>query len=184
MIEGIIIVSKYHNKLPQAQMKQLIMKNIMITTVGAAIISLIIYILLLRNKEENLWARCQFKKVSAKNGLLIFLTSIGTAMLSCSFIFLTQNIKLFQSYSQVAKTLQANTQSILGIVSSIILIPIFEEILFRGLIFNELRKHVNLVLSIVLQAAIFALFHGLTYGQLFSIKLNKWIKMLYCNYCK
>jgi hypothetical protein len=24
----------------------------------------------------------------------------------------------------------------------------------------------------------------LTYGQLFSIKLNKWIKMLYCNYCK
>lgn len=176
-IEGIIFVAKYNNILSKAQIQQLIQENIMLTSTAGAIISFVIYVLLLKNKEENLWTRCRFKKVSISNVLLIFFISTGTAMVSNAFILLTKNI--FKSYSQMSDTIQSNVQSFIGMVCIIILIPIFEEILFRGLIFNELRKHINLTLSIILQAAIFALFHGNVVQGIYTFVLGIVAALIY-----
>ena len=37
--------------------------------------------------------------------------------------------------------------------------PVIEEIIFRGIIFNDLRAHVNVAAAVVIQAVIFGLFH-------------------------
>ncbi|WP_431830935.1 CPBP family intramembrane glutamic endopeptidase [Clostridium sporogenes] len=51
-------------------------------------------------------------------------------------------------------------QSLLGLICYIILMPIFEEIFFREIIFNELRNKLNIIISILIQAIIFGLSHG------------------------
>ena len=51
--------------------------------------------------------------------------------------------------------------SFIGVVFTVgIVAPVFEEILFRGLIYNELRKSMPAWVSVLLQAVAFAIFHG------------------------
>lgn len=49
------------------------------------------------------------------------------------------------------------------------LIPIFEEMIYRGLIFNLLREYVSLPIAIVLQAACFVIFEILVGGAEFNV---------------
>ncbi len=51
--------------------------------------------------------------------------------------------------------------SFIGVVFTVgIVAPVFEEILFRGLIYNELRKSMPVGVAVLLQAVAFAIFHG------------------------
>ncbi|MBB4078469.1 membrane protease YdiL (CAAX protease family) [Lewinella aquimaris] len=56
----------------------------------------------------------------------------------------------------------------LAFISICVLAPTLEELLFRGLILDRLRRSIPVYLSIVLSAAIFALMHGLR-ASLFPI---------------
>lgn len=130
---------------------------VIITTI-ADIIALVIFILMFMKKEKNLINRCKFKKISIFNAIIIIVSSTGFAFLCSSLLYLTQNI--LRDYDKVANSILSGTQSVIGIICMIIIVPIFEEIFFRGIIFNELRKNFNLVLSIIIEALIFALMHG------------------------
>lgn len=120
--------------------------------------ALLIFILMFKNKEENLMMRCKFNKTKISSIILSILAAIGLMLVSSSFLYLTQNI--FKDYDKVISNISAGEKSIFGVVCVVVLIPIFEEIFFRGLVFNELRKNISLLLSIVIQALIFALAHG------------------------
>lgn len=135
-----------------------ISKNTVLISTISDFVALLIFILMLKNKEENLMMRCKFNKAKISSIMLSILSAIGLMLVSSSFLYLTQNI--FKDYDKVVSNISAGEQSIFGVICVVVLIPIFEEIFFRGLIFNELRKNINLLLSIVIQALIFALAHG------------------------
>lgn len=134
-----------------------------ITKSIGVILTIILFILMFRNKKENLFQRCRFKKISLKNIICIILLSIAVFCLTGSCLYvgsLLLNEKVFKSYIQVSNNLSTYEESKLGIIYVGILAPIIEEIVFRGLIFNELRKNINIILSIIIQAGIFAMAHG------------------------
>ena len=62
------------------------------------------------------------------------------------------------------------------ILSVIILAPFIEEVLFRGLIINELKGKMPFVLVIIIQALIFGLIHGnwlqIAYASILGILLG------------
>ena len=60
-----------------------------------------------------------------------------------------------------------------------ILVPVMEEILFRGLIYNRLKKYVSLWTAILGGAVIFALYHGNMVQFLFSLPMGLLIILLY-----
>ncbi|PJI09786.1 MULTISPECIES: CPBP family intramembrane glutamic endopeptidase [Clostridium] len=160
MIFGIYLVVKALSTetFSKAYIYSATTKYAVIITAIADIIALVIFILMFRKKEKNLIERCKFKKISIFNAIIIILSSIGFAFLCSSLLYLTQNI--LRDYDKVANSILSGTQSVIGIICMIIIAPIFEEIFFRGIIFNELRKNFNLVLSIIIEALIFALMHG------------------------
>lgn len=55
---------------------------------------------------------------------------------------------------------------ILEIISSIILAPVAEELLFRGIIFNKLNIKMNFVYAMIISSLLFSLFHG--FGRLLT----------------
>ena len=132
--------------------------SIFIITLLASFISLGIYILMLRKKEENFWKRCKFKRITSRDIVNVIIATIALSFISSGFIYVTQNI--FKDYKQVSQTMSTGFNSVFGIIIIIILIPIFEELLFRGMIFNELRKNLNVPAAIVIQALIFGIAHG------------------------
>lgn len=154
----IVDIIKYRNIKTLAQIVNMVYEKTYILLIVSIVISLFIYYLILRKKDKNLWQRCGFRKVSLKNSVLIIIMALSTTFIASSFIYNTKNI--FTDYSSISENMVKGMQSIPGIISVVIIAPIFEEILFRGLIFNELRKNMNIVASIIIQALLFGLFHG------------------------
>lgn len=68
------------------------------------------------------------------------------------------------NYSSVTNKLNPSI-TILGFLINIIIVPIFEEIFFRVIVFGYLKKNYNIKLSIFVQALVFSLMHlNLTQG--------------------
>lgn len=173
----ILLDPKLYKANTMENISKSLMNNIYILTAISSAITFIIYLLVLRNKSENLWARCNFEKIKAPSVFSSVLLAISLSAFSCSMVSLLQN--KFESYKQVSDTIGAAYGSILSMVCIIILAPIFEEILFRGLIFNELKKNINLVTAVILQAIIFALFHGNMLQGIYTFILGIILSILY-----
>ncbi|SUY46974.1 CAAX amino protease family protein [Clostridium putrefaciens] len=151
--------------------------SVYILTLIAALITFVIYILVLRNKQQNLWQRCNFKKIDLSNMWKIVIIAISVSAFSSSIVYLMAD--KFESYNKVNNSIASAYGSILSMLCILILIPIFEEILFRGLIFNELKKTSNIYLAIILQAVIFAIFHGNMLQGIYTFLLGVILSLIY-----
>lgn len=174
---GIYCGVAYGTTVSQAKLMEIIQSKVFYgATIGGGL-SLIIYIAIYAGKEENLWKRCQFRKISLKTSWYTLLAAVGTAMMTCSFVYLMQSY--FKSYEAVSKSLATGVTSILGVICVVILMPIFEEILFRGLIFNELRRNINVIVCIIIQALIFAVAHGNILQGIYTFILGSILALTY-----
>lgn len=111
----------------------------------------LIYILILRIRKINLLAFCRFKTISIKN--LMLCISIGISI--SIFILCFMHLEYFANNMQAVISFfdRFNNGSVFYFIFyNIIVFTIFEEMLFRGLIFNELRKVLPLVPVILIQA--------------------------------
>lgn len=95
-----------------------------------------------------------FKKISLKNIYYISLFGLGFNIIISVFIFFLDRI--FPNYTEISN----QNFSMINLIYGIILIPICEEIFFRGIIFNFLKKNYSLTISIILQALFFGIAHG------------------------
>jgi membrane protease YdiL (CAAX protease family) len=74
-----------------------------------------------------------------------------------------------------AKRLQSQSSSawVIAILRGCLLVPIFEEVFFRGLLLSWLNRHMRFVPALLVQAALFAAMHVypvvLPYAFLFGI---------------
>ncbi len=98
-------------------------------------------------------------------GILIWLVAfpwVGVA--SQIFDLILKIFFNYESYEQVAvkylkDNLQSTPQTIVALISIVIIAPIVEEILFRGTLQQYLKKFFSVKVAIALTAAIFACFH-------------------------
>jgi len=67
--------------------------------------------------------------------------------------------ELFDHYAEIMEPLTQNQHIVLQILAIGIVGPILEEVIFRGLIFNQLRKNIPLVYAVILQSALFGITH-------------------------
>lgn len=99
-----------------------------------------------------------FKKICIKDIIYIILLGIGID--SISTIIINSLINIFPSYIEVTNKMDASTSSIISIICVVVFIPVFEEIMCRGIIFNHLKRNYNIISAIIIQALIFGLLHG------------------------
>lgn len=145
--------------------------NTPILMLPAVLFSFTIYNIVFLIKKKNMYNSCSFTKSKFNYiiaGLIfgISLSSLLTAIIRFENIYsifdlcnllLRPEIKESVLYGKVLK----NTVfiSMFSIISIGIIIPIFEEILFRGIIFDELRKYHKLRIAVIIQALIFGFAH-------------------------
>lgn len=125
--------------------------------IPAMVVSIFIFFFILKARKKSMLQICKIRKVSFKNIGLIILMVLGYSM-ALSAITL-KVIKYFPSYDTTAKTMEATMTSMIGIIAVLICAPIFEEIMFRGIILNELREDYKIVPSIIIQAVLFGIYH-------------------------
>ncbi|EOU1995224.1 CPBP family intramembrane metalloprotease, partial [Clostridium perfringens] len=132
-------------------------KNIFSLTILGDILTLVLITIILLPSNERLLRRIKIKKINLKEYFYIIALSIGVSIL---LLFLSGILsKIIPSYGDVVNQLNVASKSSLQLVIAIILIPIYEEIVFRGIIFGYLRKNFNIIVAVLVQALIFGIMH-------------------------
>lgn len=157
--------------------RKYIMNNAYIITLASAVLALIIYYFTLKSKEETLKDKLQLNKVDFKTSIIIIILTLGNAMFACSLVTLLQD--KFPSYKETAELVSSASTSVLAMSAIIIFLPIFEEILFRGLIFHELKKSNKFILAIIFQALIFGIIHGNPLQAIYASILGVYLGLIY-----
>lgn len=130
-------------------------KRYFISTMSG-ICSSIIYLFMLNNKL-NILNKFKIKKGYKYRSLYLVLLAIGWAFSSYSFLLLGEGVS---NNTIVTNSLVINRSILINMICSVIMIPLFEEFLFRAIILAEINKYINISRSIVIQAIIFAISHG------------------------
>lgn len=149
----VMILGFIHPYAPYEYILETVNKNRYCITFVIDLLVLFVFGLVLSNREENLWTRANFKKIDFKCIWKTVLVSFGLFIISISIMNLLGYIEvLADSIRNLGKPVNCP----MGILSMVILIPIFEETLFRGLIFRELRNNMNIIVGLIIQAIIFS----------------------------
>ncbi|AGK98138.1 CPBP family intramembrane glutamic endopeptidase [Clostridium pasteurianum] len=139
------------------EMGNYVYENSGIILILSMIISLIIYFLMLRKKKSNIFDRCNFRNIGIKNVILIIVIGIAFSMILSGIVEYV--IKFFPSYNETSKMISMSMTSILGILAVLMFAPIFEEILFRGIVLSEIKMNINITAAVIIQGVLFGLYH-------------------------
>lgn len=152
-----IIIIKYNIKatLPVYKIKEIIVNKHYLVLSTSSILSLVTYIFIVNDKKK-FFGRFKIKTNYRYDYIFMILISISWAFISYGGFLLSNHL----SNDTLIKSLELNKTFFINIFYIVIIIPTFEEILFRGIIIDELIKFTNLRRGILLQATIFAILHG------------------------
>lgn len=107
--------------------------------------------------------RLSFKKAPFIFILVSFVTGCSLQMPISFIMALIENAgiapDLFEQYSNHIETLMTNQSLVLQILAVGIVAPLIEEIIFRGMIFNQLKNNIPVALALVIQALLFGIVH-------------------------
>lgn len=93
--------------------------------------------------------------------VLIAVCALAYASLGLFFGGFAQLLARFSAVATDAKRLQGQSSStwVIAILRGCLLVPIFEEVFFRGLLLSWLNQHMRFVPALLVQAALFAAMH-------------------------
>lgn len=125
-------------------------------------ITLPTYFLIYQHRRQELRTFVSVRGVGAVSVPVLIILALSVNFIIEFILAMLSQIgafsKAFESYSQVTDLLFADnfwmTLLAVGIIG-----PIFEEILFRGLVFGELRKISKVRIALVVQALLFGAYH-------------------------
>lgn len=144
------------------------LSNVIAYSIGI-FISFIGYIVIVKYKKKNIIEYTSLNSFSPKGAAIaaIFGFCVNVAVMYV-MILGKSNAALGDIYEEYLKSAHSGSVWIMLIFVGL-LIPVFEEIIYRGLIFNFLRENMSLTISIILQAILFVVFEMIVGGSQFSI---------------
>lgn len=132
----------------------------------------------------------RFPKMDIKGGLMTFLVPVGSAFLVYYGIYWLNNALELYDENVFAEYSYYENSLFWAILFIAILPPIFEELAFRGFLFNQMRKVSSVQVTIIATSFLFALVHfsfisfiwifpfGLFLGYLRQRYQTLWLSMI------
>lgn len=129
-------------------------------TIFSGLGSLLVYLIIFNSRKENLFVRSRFHKISLKQAL-------WSAAIGASFVFLSllivhvMSIMFPVQYANFIEMMDVFVDApfIVIILAVVIVAPLFEEIMFRGIVFDSLSKRMNVYISIIIAGLFFGIYH-------------------------
>lgn len=126
----------------------------------AAIMVIIVFTLIHTSKKRNNITRAyRFNKISSPHLLYTIILGCFVCFLSIGFSGLFNLGTLDPEATETLNNLVMNNSIWVTLLSVGIIVPISEEIIFRGSVFKNLSEHFNIKWVIVIQAVIFSVYH-------------------------
>ncbi len=120
---------------------------------------LILFILTKWIKKKSIFEYCGLSGISGKEIFIMIYIGIGAFLFNTAAINISFIDKFFPQLDEFVGFNYGMSHIVLGVICSVIVGPIFEEFLFRGLIYKELRN----VLPVIPSAVITSILYGVMF---------------------
>ncbi|MCW3489788.1 CPBP family intramembrane glutamic endopeptidase [Dethiobacter alkaliphilus] len=137
-----------------------ISQNMIYMITLGSIIALGLYRLYFLVRKVNIAEYWGMRKASGENLRMAVVTGLAIYGVLFGIVNFLDIERFFPDYVELMTQIMAEQSLVVLLLGIGIIVPIFEEILFRGIIFTRLREDFPLQMALVLQAVLFALFHG------------------------
>ncbi len=120
-----------------------------------SVISVSIYYLIFKLRKKSLLKVCSFSKIRAKGILGITAMGISMSLFTTCFTGISAVNRAFPQFETYMKGFFESKGSVFILLIMLVVLPMFEEIIFRGMIFNELKTNLPIVPAVIIQAVIY-----------------------------
>jgi membrane protease YdiL (CAAX protease family) len=128
----------------------------------AVAVTVPLYYLIYRNRKQELLAFISVRSIGAVSIPVLIIFGISMNFIVEWLLSLVGGLELFapvfEKYGELTQYITGGN-FILSLLAVGIVAPVFEEILFRGLIFGELRKVTQVRAALFIQAVLFGVYH-------------------------
>ncbi|MBR6403033.1 MAG: CPBP family intramembrane metalloprotease [Eubacterium sp.] len=141
-------------------LNDILARNIGLINLVAAVVVLTTYFIITKVRKHKFIEEASVKKVSAKS---VFLSLVAAA--GC-IGFLSFGLEVFPIPESLVEGMKegnaqlANASVWQAIVSTSIVVPILEEVVFRGFVFSRLNRVMSTWVAILITSIVFGLCHG------------------------
>lgn len=151
---------------------EFLMNNMNWLTLISGLLTLFILWLVFLIRRKKSFQEVGLHKFNKSNVLpLILLGGAASFFVSCVLSLLPLPESLMESYMESSQGLTLGSLPVM-ILSTVIVAPIVEEVVFRGLILSRLKKSMNGWVAIVISSLLFALMHGQLLWMIYAFLLG------------
>lgn len=118
------------------------------------------------------------EKVSVPWRVYLFAAAAGAAM-NVLLSGIMNYFAVTEHFSNAAQEGLLGSGTVVQVVGLGVLVPVMEELLFRGLVYQRMKKYFPVSVSILLGAAVFALYHGNMVQILFAFPMAVVMLLMY-----
>ena len=158
---------------PMALTEQLatqIMDKAMEMTFWAGIIALVIYWIRFAVRKKNFVKEVQIKKIATNGILPIVVTALSVNVVVSVVI---SNLPWPQEWIDAYATNSASLDgSLMSWLAAVVMAPVLEEIVFRGLVYTRLKKGMPAIVAALLASFVFGLCHGTAIWIIYATALG------------
>lgn len=152
-------------------------------TVIASIICLWLYMLIGKLRRRDITEYIQNRSVPPIICIMAASLAVGCRFLVAVYYCSAQKIDvLLKSIERAEATspeMNGALQILVALFGVIIVAPLFEEVLFRGLVMGELKKIMRPWAAITLQAILFGVAHGVLFQSIFAFAVGIVLGIVY-----
>ncbi len=165
------------------ELNNFIMENILLNMLIASVIAVMFFVLflLVRNREPGTFF--ELRKIELSKTIRTLTLGAAIALLLNSVFAIIEIQRFFPQDIEMLEEVIDRGSLVMRLLSIGLIIPIFEELMYRGMIFNELRNNIDLFGAVTLQAIIFGALHGNMYQFIYVVPAGVLLALVYL-WCK
>lgn len=131
-----------------------IFQNSFLYIAFSCLIGFLVYLLIFRLKKDDFFQFCGFRKIPWPSAAMLGLLAVAMIGFTIFFVnlpFIIKSVPEFEGYMA-----GMDSGNFWLVALCLLMIPTFEEIMLRGLLFNELRKYMPLMAAFIIQLGVYA----------------------------
>ena len=162
------------------EMTQTVTENTALIAMLSNLLTIVFLLIFFKVRKQSVCQAVGLHKLPPVSLIPIVVLGISTSLLvGCVLSLLPES--MLEAYAESSAWLQEGSL-VIALISTVIVAPITEELVFRGLIFTRLHQGMPQVLALLITCIVFGLLHGqpiwMAYAFLLGLLLN-WVYIRY-----
>ena len=184
VIETVYIMRRsYDYGLSVSEIEKSVLDGAYALSVISAVISLWIYLIIGKIKKEPIGKEVHNEKVAPMVNIMAVCLAIGARMSVNAYYYFSQSVhilkKSIDDAAAISPQLSTMGQMLTAVFAIVIVAPFFEEVLFRGLVYGNLRTVMRPWAAILIQAIFFGIAHAVLFQSIFAVIVGLLLGIVY-----